>query len=187
MPEAGVFEHFDLAVGSQTIHRALFENQIVTAFAQIIEDARRANKIAPRDQTTRHLRLFIEAENLAIGADGQFAETPGRLNTCDGQQAPVRFMEGHQRGNVDIADTVTVGQKENIVFEDIRLNATDTPACHRVHAGFGQCDPPILGGLGRALLDVNLGALPQVKRYVVGVNRVVEEKLFDDLALIAKA
>ncbi|MNL66387.1 hypothetical protein D3C87_1908450 [compost metagenome] len=44
-------------------------------------------------------------------------------------------MEGNFRGDVDIGDTVAIGQAEGLVGVQMLADAPDTAARHGVHAG----------------------------------------------------
>ena len=107
---------------------------------------------------------------------------PGWLNGSDGRELAVRLVKGDRAGDVDVADAVAVGAAERC-----RPRGTGDPldpaAGHGVEPGFDQRHVP---GLGFVAMDLHaVGA--QVEGHVGVGDRVVDEEVLDDLALVAAA
>ena len=91
-------------------------------------------------------------------------------------------MEVDQFGDVDVGDTVAIGEAERLVAE-ILPHALDAAARHRLLAGVHQRHPP---GLDAVAVGVH-GVVVQVERHIGARQDVVAEVLLDHVALVAAA
>src|SRR5204862_6445786 len=95
----------------------------------------------------------------------------------------VRAMEANQLREVHVTETVTVGQAERPTIQ-ITTDSIDARPGHRRFAGLGQSDAPAV--LGVTVMKLNR-ARAQPHGEVFHPRLVVEEKIFDHVALVSKA
>ena len=94
----------------------------------------------------------------------------------------MRLVEVYFSRDVDIGNTVTIGQRKVWFAFHVIHHAFDAPTRLRNIARIDEGHSPGLGGLPMHLHAI----LSDVKGNVGHVHKVIGEKLFDDVALIAK-
>src|SRR5437899_954100 len=92
-------------------------------------------------------------------------------------------MEGNLTGDVDVGDTVTIGQTEALFIADVSSYPFQAPACHRRFASVNKRHLP---GLCAALVNMHR-VITDIERDVGKMQRVVGKVLLDDIALVATA
>src|SRR6266702_136232 len=94
-------------------------------------------------------------------------------------------MEGNQFFDIDIADSIAVGQHEVLVIGNIFLDFTDSRSGHSINSGIRKCNFPIRFvvvcmiryGVNRSQFDGK----------IAGMGFIVEKKVFNDIGLVTKA
>src|SRR5215212_6533489 len=89
-------------------------------------------------------------------------------------------MKLDQVGDVDIRNTITVGEAERL-FIQIGPHPFDPPAGHRLVASVNQCDPP---WLGTAAMNFHM-VLGEVECDVGLIKKIIGEVVLDHVAAIA--
>ncbi len=144
-----------------------------------------ADHIAAIDESLFELRLFGKGMDPSVLLDAQGPEAARGMN--GGQStylagSPVRNDAGV---DIDRRETVAVGQQKWLPVRNVALNRLDPVGGHRVFAGVGKRDVPVLFIVPVVAGDVRLAA--QIQRDVTGVPKVVPEIIFDHIALVAEA
>src|SRR5580700_5165378 len=88
-------------------------------------------------------RLLAKSFDVVV-LEAEQPETDGRYNGGDGYATLAAGMELQQRGNIDVANAVAVGEAEPLVA-DIRQDAFQPAAGLGVLAGIDERDAPRLG------------------------------------------
>src|SRR3954454_17066974 len=88
-------------------------------------------------------------------------------------------------GDVDASDTISVGQQEGVVVLEIFPDAMNAFAGHRISAGIGERDLPIL--LGVTGMKFGLWLLAEEERRVANIPEIIPEVLLNHLTFVAEA
>src|SRR5580698_7331480 len=179
MPKTAMHKRAQLIGLRQLLHRFALPDRIVAA--DQFTNRRRENKKAAVDPAAVIVRLLPKRPH-AIAIDDDCAKSPCRTYRRDGRLPAMRLVEVHFSRDVDIGNTVTIGQRKVWFVFHIIHHAFDASAGLRHIAGVDQRHPPGFGGLPMHLHAI----FSNVKRNVRHVHKVISEKLFDDVALIAK-
>lgn len=137
MPETFVRVHHQLARLGHALQRFALQHQILAVVQIAIEHGGVENEKTAVDVTGAHLGLFVELDN-GGAFNGQLAEPAGRMNASERGRFAVGLVKFSERADVNVADTVAVGQAENAVCFQIPSGAPEPRAGHGLFAGVHQ-------------------------------------------------
>lgn len=149
----------------------------------IIEHFGFTHKIACIDPITVTVGLLLEREDLVrIEIELQGAELTTGFVGRKGKEAARRLVSLQGITDVQVGDTVTIGQQETFVPE-IFLYTPDTPARLGVQPGIDHRDFPVLG-----MVIQNGGRIVgKVHGHIAVMTEIVGEILLDDILFITAA
>ena len=174
----------EFAVGGDALHGLLFEHH-ARIVGEIGEDFAATDHEAAVDEAAFGLRLFVEAFDRVVLAQGQFAESPRRMHGGNGADFLRGLVLPDDGGDVDVADAVAVGEKKGVVIAEVFLDLADAGGGHGLLAGVGEGDGPVFLAMVRVKFHGGLGA--EAQRGVARVPQVIAEVVLDHLALVAQA
>src|SRR5205823_1114214 len=87
--------------------------------------------------------------------------------------------------NVDAPDTISVGEQEGVVILEIFADAMNALTRHRICAGIGQRNLPILFRVPG--MKFSLWLLSEEQRRVANVPEIIPEVFLNHLTLVAEA
>src|SRR5262249_36022119 len=108
MPEPIVAKHHQFAICHQSLHWLLFQHEIFTV-VEIIEQSLFANEKATRNVPLRYLRFLIES-NHSLVAYIELAKSPRRADAGHRHGFAMSSVKINQGSDIDVADSVTIGQ-----------------------------------------------------------------------------
>lgn len=149
----------------------------------IIEHFGFTHKIARIDPVTVPVGLLLEREDLVrIEIELQGAELTTGFVGRKGKEAARRLVSLQGITDVQVGDTVTIGQQETFVPE-IFLYTPDTPARLGVQPGINHRDFPVLG-----MVVQNGGRIVgKVHGHIAVMTEIVGKILLDDILFITAA
>jgi len=128
-------------------------------------------------------RLFDEAADLAAIADVDGAKARRRVGGGERVSLAMVAMEAKCGGDVDVADTVAVGEAEVVFVARVLGHALEASAGHGDFAGVHQRHVP---GFGAFLVHGHAVGM-HAEGDIGHVQEVVGEVLLDQIALVAAA
>ena len=111
----------------------------------------------------------------------QRSKTPRRLGSGQGRQLALGMMVFYQRGYIDVANAIAVGETERFFALQIRCHTFQASACHGVIAGINQRHAPRFGIL---LVDFHF-VVAHVEGHVGHVQEIVGEVFLDQVTLVS--
>lgn len=169
----------NLTVTRHIFHRLLFKHDIA---GDIIKRLRIQNHIASVNPADVLFTFFAEGKHF-VAVEVQIAESTFGLNCGYRANFSVRLVEFQKLVDIHVRNAVAVCE-EKFFAVDIGLNFFYATTRQSFVAGIDNCNFPRLGKVIVYLYSVF--AL-EVKRHVAVVERVVREKFFDDVLLVARA
>jgi hypothetical protein len=95
------------------------------------------------------------------------------------RKVPLRFVEGDKLADIDVADTITVGETEVVIIKMVPYTF-QSASSHRFLSGIYESNGPRLGKFLKNLHFIML----HVERDVRHMKKIIGEILFDDVTLV---
>ncbi|MNN37745.1 hypothetical protein D3C81_1517080 [compost metagenome] len=105
------------------------------------------------------------------------------LGRGDGGELAIRAVEVDQRADIDIADTVAIGEAERFFIIQILAHTLQAAPRHGFVTGIDQGNLP---GLGIACVYFHLIVL-HIESDIGGMQKIIGEIFLDHIALVAAA
>src|SRR5215510_7215276 len=121
------------------LDRIAFPNGVIAV--DVVEDTAVEEEIPTIDPTLASLRLFVEGGNAAI-VKGNATKTRWRAYGRDRRQLAVGVMERHQSREIDISNTIAIGEHEGLVVREPSLHTFQTSPCLGVQSRVNQVHGP---------------------------------------------
>ncbi len=157
-------------------------SQTVESSFRYFRHLRAKHEVAAVDQRAITLGLFLETDD-AVLLDVERTEAPRRVSGGQRRDLAVLAVEIDRCADIDVGDTVAVGEAEGFLVANVLGHAQQAAASHRVVAGVDEGHVPWLGALVMHLHAVRA----HVESHIRHVQEVVGEVLLDDVALVATA
>ena len=170
-------------VGGETHERRALEHAVGVG-GQVREERPLEEEVAAVDPVVLELGLLVEGHDV-VALELELAEAGGRVDAEDGADVAMRLVVRQLGRKVRVGDAVAVGHREHgvVVAEVTGGGLGHAGAGHRVLAGIGERDVPVLVVVDRVRLD---GVGLQADGAVAGHRRVVQEVRLDDVRLVAQ-
>ena len=181
LPVAPVVVDSELIFGNELAHRLLLPNRVI-AFDEV-EDTRLEDEKPSVDEVAVRSGLLPETFDARLIRGNIERSKATRLsNSCNGSQRGLLAVKLNERGNVEIADAVAIGQAESFVAY-VLANTLDASTRHGVQTGIDKGDTPRLGGCMMYLNRI----VAQVDREIGVPLEVFQEVFLQEMAFVAAA
>ena len=172
-----------LSLLDECAQRFFFKNQIVLRWKHV-KKFWLTNKKTTRDATTSCLWFLIKFCDDSRFVTTEFTESSRWAHTRDGQCLSALFMKCKQLVQINIAEPITVREKETFIFH-ILLNFSNPCTSHRFGPRIGQCYLPIQFIMFCVIDDLRIRT--QCDSAVSGASFIIKEKIFDYMTLVSQA
>ena len=150
--------------------------------ANVVDDFGRQHKKSAVDHATITFRLLDKTVHF-IGHHLQPAKARRRMNCSQGREHIVGSVKCNQGADVDVADTVTIGQTKYFFTFEIVGNALQATTGHRVIPRINQSHLPRF-----SLTVMNFhGVARHIESDVRHVEKIISEILFNQISFITTA
>ena len=174
-----MIEAHQLAVRRQLMHRIPLQHGGIVL--QIIENLRIQHHKAAVDDGALRLILLPEGPHLSVCRHIQYTLLLHETHGGQGCNAAMLLVEAQKPLQIHIRHAVTVGQHEGLI-PDVALNPLDAAAGHGIETGIHHRHLPVLRGI---VVHLHL-VVGHVEGDVRIVQKIIGEKLLDDILLIAR-
>ena len=162
----------------------MLEHQVVTGPAEVVEDPLLEDE-EPRADPVVDLRLLAELADHLTAGDVDHAEAGERADGRDRGDLAVGLVEVEESADVDVGQTVAVGDDEPLRVGDVPLDLPDAAPGLGRRSGVGDGHLPLR--LEVLVVEHDVAGSTERDREVVVAGLVVEEVVLDELALVAGA
>jgi hypothetical protein len=172
----------ELTIPCQPLQRSPFENIIPPKTIQEIPPKDEETPVDPLVQN----RLLAETANPTVGRKVEDPELGRGIHHRDRANPPMSLVKLHELLDVDIGDSVPIGDHEGILIGKERSNTLDPSTGIRVFASVGECDPPVFPVVVHET-DLRLLCAEVEAEVVMPPAQVFHEVLLDGLSSVSEA